>query len=69
MKKLLEQLDCRIEVTEKQLEDRKKSVQRLSNDYRGTVLNLTSDVYYLAELDTRLKTLKEIRELTYALSK
>lgn len=47
MKNFLEQLDFQIEVTEKQLEDRKKSVQRLSNDYMGSVFNLSSDVYYL----------------------
>lgn len=66
MKEFLEELDFKIEVTEKQLEDRKKSVQRLSNDCMGNVFNLASDVYYLSELETRLKTLKEVKELTLA---
>lgn len=69
MKNFLEQLDFQIEVTEKELEDRKKSVQRLSNDYMGSVFNLSSDVYYLAELETRLKTLKEIRALAVLFNK
>lgn len=68
-RRFLEELDFKIEITEKQLEDRKKSVQRLSNDYMGSVFNLSSDVYYLSELETRLKTLKEIKELAEAFNR
>ena len=69
MEKLLEILDFRIAITEQQLEYRKKSVQRLSQDYHGSVINLATETHYLAEQVERLKTLKEVRELVYAMSK
>lgn len=63
-KVFLDSLEYTIDITERQLLERKDRLVSLAGNYNGNVNNVTREIETVSELEVRLKTLREVRELT-----